>query len=261
MLLKHSHPSIVKFANLIVAGEPIVYNGDPISDFTNMAFLDRFVYRNAKKVKDNTISNPAIHARSVPALVNHESFWSKQEHEVRPDERFFHQYFRLRHQAEGGQPKPKPKLDEEDEEEFAYHQFERELMRDGAGPVDIDDDDVDFGEMFGPVQGPDTSVDAADADTSGGDVLDTVLQDADISDGDMDAALIDDDADGDSVDEDEMAAGTKKSRFVDADEYAELLSLTQEAAQAAKKTDAWQSGKKRKAYKRPAAARNKRRRK
>jgi hypothetical protein len=34
----------------IVVGKSIEYSGDPLKDFTSMAFLDRFVYKNPKKI-------------------------------------------------------------------------------------------------------------------------------------------------------------------------------------------------------------------
>jgi len=34
---------------LLMQGQQILYDGDPLSDFTMIRFLDRFVYRNPKK--------------------------------------------------------------------------------------------------------------------------------------------------------------------------------------------------------------------
>lgn len=48
--LHHYHPSVKSFAqSLLQAPHNVQYTGDPISDFTLMAFLDRFVYKNPKK--------------------------------------------------------------------------------------------------------------------------------------------------------------------------------------------------------------------
>lgn len=38
------------FANRILAKEPLNYFGDPLQDFTQMRFLDKFVFRNPKKL-------------------------------------------------------------------------------------------------------------------------------------------------------------------------------------------------------------------
>lgn len=37
--------------------EPVEYTGDPMEDFTLIHFLDRFVYKNPKKIKDEKSSN------------------------------------------------------------------------------------------------------------------------------------------------------------------------------------------------------------
>ena len=36
-----------------IQGEAIAYDGDPLQDFTLQRFLDRFVFRNPKAVKEN----------------------------------------------------------------------------------------------------------------------------------------------------------------------------------------------------------------
>ena len=43
------HPSIAKFAETILNGEPIHYAGDPLLNFTLVNFLDRFAFKNPKK--------------------------------------------------------------------------------------------------------------------------------------------------------------------------------------------------------------------
>lgn len=49
-LASHYHPSVVVFAQHLLDSEPIVYIGDPMNDFSLQKFLDRFVFRNPKKV-------------------------------------------------------------------------------------------------------------------------------------------------------------------------------------------------------------------
>jgi ribosome biogenesis protein MAK21 len=50
-LALHFHPSVRKFADDVLAspGAPVAYGGDPLSDFTLMAFLDRYMYKNPKQ--------------------------------------------------------------------------------------------------------------------------------------------------------------------------------------------------------------------
>lgn len=47
----HSHPSVRMFADHIMTnpGESLNYQGDPLADFSLMAFLDRYVFKNPKK--------------------------------------------------------------------------------------------------------------------------------------------------------------------------------------------------------------------
>lgn len=48
-LAHHFHPSVRVFAEKLLCGEQLAYSGDPLSDFTVVRFLDRFVFRNPKK--------------------------------------------------------------------------------------------------------------------------------------------------------------------------------------------------------------------
>jgi hypothetical protein len=44
VLQHHVHPSVAKWAQIVLKGEHIKYQGDPIIDYSLAAFLDRFVY-------------------------------------------------------------------------------------------------------------------------------------------------------------------------------------------------------------------------
>jgi len=52
---------------LFLQGERISYNGDPLTDFTLIRFLDRFVYRNPKKSKPKR--------KSLRCILLHISNW------------------------------------------------------------------------------------------------------------------------------------------------------------------------------------------
>lgn len=49
-LANHYHPSVAVFANHLLNSESIIYKGDPMADFSLQKFLDRFVFRNPKKL-------------------------------------------------------------------------------------------------------------------------------------------------------------------------------------------------------------------
>ena len=44
-LASHCHPSVAAMARQLLAGAPVVYNGDPLRDLALSAFLDAFVQR------------------------------------------------------------------------------------------------------------------------------------------------------------------------------------------------------------------------
>ena len=48
-LRDHYHPSVRKWAELLLEGNPISYSGDALIDFSMMAFLDRFSFKNPKQ--------------------------------------------------------------------------------------------------------------------------------------------------------------------------------------------------------------------
>lgn len=49
-LVRHHHPSVSLFAETLVNGKFVEYDGDVLNDFSTKNFLDRFVSRNPKKV-------------------------------------------------------------------------------------------------------------------------------------------------------------------------------------------------------------------
>ncbi|XP_065175034.1 CCAAT/enhancer-binding protein zeta-like [Sycon ciliatum] len=114
----HYHPSVRTFAEQVVAGVTITYKGDPLQDFTLVRFLDRFVFRNPKKrVRDH--GGSVMQRKETSHLmtelpVNHTSFWSKNEDKIRPDEVFYHRYFRQLNQLHPHKLKSKPGNDTED---------------------------------------------------------------------------------------------------------------------------------------------------
>lgn len=48
-LVKHQHPSVTLFAQTLLDGKFIEYDGDVLNDFSTKNFLDRFVSRNPKQ--------------------------------------------------------------------------------------------------------------------------------------------------------------------------------------------------------------------
>lgn len=48
-LSTHVHPSVAAMAGTLLSGVNIVYNGNPISDLSLVAFLDKFMEKKAKQ--------------------------------------------------------------------------------------------------------------------------------------------------------------------------------------------------------------------
>jgi hypothetical protein len=53
VLKNHFHPTVRLFAEQLTRGERVQYQGDALSDFQPINFLDKFVYKKSKKRKDD----------------------------------------------------------------------------------------------------------------------------------------------------------------------------------------------------------------
>jgi ribosome biogenesis protein MAK21 len=158
LLSNHFHPSVVKFAVTILQGEFISYGGDPLTDFTNNAFLDRFVYRNPKKSKA-TDRRAQIFSRnkgrrselSRAAPINTAEFSNMPSRRVRTEEKFMHKFFASKKAQEAAKAKRLAELEAQrnpkdratdgadlDIDEYADMVVEREIAR--LGEADADDD-------------------------------------------------------------------------------------------------------------------------
>lgn len=62
-LAKHFHPTVQVFAQNLIAAKPINFYGDPLRDFCLTQFLERFSFRNPKKLDDKQ-ANAASLTRS-----------------------------------------------------------------------------------------------------------------------------------------------------------------------------------------------------
>ncbi|WFD42226.1 RNA-binding ribosome biosynthesis protein mak21 [Malassezia psittaci] len=113
-LQRHFHPSVSLNAKQLVNGEKVTSSVDMTLN-TLMHFLDRFVFRNPKKVaaiKGSSIMQPALggsmdsdvllRRTQVPLdYVNSAAFWNQRPENVPADQQFFLQYFQLKRKREG----------------------------------------------------------------------------------------------------------------------------------------------------------------
>ncbi|EFO27198.1 CBF/Mak21 family protein [Loa loa] len=108
LLTMHYHPSVAVFASNLLNGISIRYDSDPLLDFTQMRFLDRFVFRNPKikntneKVMRRKVYDPHG-VRKLPVISK--EYAAKSRNEIPIDERFLHRYasmkMRMREENEG----------------------------------------------------------------------------------------------------------------------------------------------------------------
>jgi ribosome biogenesis protein MAK21 len=137
LLANHVHPSVREFARAILRGAPIMYEGNPLGDFSTMSFLDRFVYRNPKKRRVEDPAGGAVlplrgNQRRIKLPVDSDRFLELTK--LHPTDVFFHKFFK-RNAERGLRPD-------------RIAQERREALDDiEAGMVEADDVDLDEGEF------------------------------------------------------------------------------------------------------------------
>ncbi|KAI3364606.1 hypothetical protein L3Q82_011391, partial [Scortum barcoo] len=183
-LAVHFHPSVSLFAKTILQGGSIQYSGDPLQDFTLIRFLDRFVFRNPKQLKEKQNTDAAAlqptQRLRVSLPVNCEEFLSKEESQIPVDEIFFHRFFKKR-QQEKQLHRPRADGDNESVE-------------------DVDDDE--FEKILDSCEGDSYFTDLADLDFAGNVKSKKGKKKAEAEDSDVD------DSDMDNLDDEEVSLGS-----------------------------------------------------
>lgn len=154
LLTSHYHPTVVKYAQILLQGGQIICLGDPLVDFSNKAFLDKFAYRHAKK-KDienarNRGSNalqPKKRGSVVMEPVNSEAFLKQKEEEVAVEDRFFYKFFKERaRRGEGKKKKNEESSDDEEAMDAFAESLAENMMNNRVGSED-EDIEEDFGDL------------------------------------------------------------------------------------------------------------------
>jgi len=159
ILRQHYHPTVNRWAELVVKGEKIEYPGDCLADFTVQNFLDRFSF---KKPKNTTAlhlkkQGKTVRMAQLEPPVTSKDFLAMDD--ARPEEQFFLQYFRIRGDRPDSKKKKKSSGDgdgeeaedlemgsDDEEEAFAQKVIEGK-MKDNLS--EEDDDEGFDGEGFG----------------------------------------------------------------------------------------------------------------
>lgn len=132
-LARHYHPSVQMFTRQVLENRPggIQYGGDPLVDFTMLAFFEKFVN---KKPRHRASGTPAA-AGSAPAKswtfapINTEAVLEQSEETLDASDKFFYKFFQERAKREATMPsrRRKKKVDDDDD-------------RDGDPFSDVDED-------------------------------------------------------------------------------------------------------------------------
>ncbi|KAI4470572.1 ccaat-binding factor-related [Holotrichia oblita] len=98
-LKDHYHPTVSLYADNLLQGKPINYSGDPLKDFSLIRFLDRFVFKNPKKINSNDGSHPTfgIRKKYIPSglrslALNSERYLQQKEKNIPPEELYLYKY-------------------------------------------------------------------------------------------------------------------------------------------------------------------------
>ncbi|XP_032678469.1 CCAAT/enhancer-binding protein zeta [Odontomachus brunneus] len=145
-LSKHFHPSVALFANAIIQGNPINYTGDPLEDLTLIRFLDRYVFKNPKKLDDKKVQRKndlmAQRAgytpkglRSLP--VDSAAYLNEMEERIPVDELFLYRFLKQKKEIK----KRIKKEDDEDLESVNSEEF-NEMLDNLKSGQDFDDLDI-----------------------------------------------------------------------------------------------------------------------
>ncbi|CAM0945405.1 unnamed protein product [Alopecurus aequalis] len=217
LLASHVHPSVFTMARTLLSGNNIVYNGDPLTDLSLPAFLDKFM---EKKPKGNRIAEGKWHGGSqiAPAKkldLNHhligEDLLELAENEVPPEDVVFHRFY----MNKTGPIKPKAKkkalvLDDDtgelvaDEADDASDESDDEMqeLEDGYaehGEYDYDNLDAKAFEEEGDLLRDDSDVDdLADISDDGG-------MESDDEDDDLNMSFMDSEAESADGSDDNIA--------------------------------------------------------
>ncbi|KAI0171991.1 CBF-domain-containing protein [Hypoxylon sp. FL1284] len=138
--LRHYHPSVDVYASSLLGGQKATATQKPeLANHTLIAFLDKFVYRNAKATdtsKGVSIMQPIAAsgqghillsskppAKAAGSSLNSAEFWNKKSEDVAVEDVFFHEYFTRIGKSEQAERKKskagKEAAEDEDAEEAA----------------------------------------------------------------------------------------------------------------------------------------------
>ncbi|KAI1764038.1 CBF-domain-containing protein [Hypoxylon sp. FL1150] len=167
--LRHYHPSVDVYASSLLSGQKAAATQKPeLASHTLIAFLDKFVYRNAKASdtsKGVSIMQPVAasgqgsillsskpSAKAAGSSLNSAEFWDKKSEDVAVEDVFFHEYFTRIGKSEQAERKKskagKEAEDDEDAEEAAEDEIWDALVTSRPEVEGESDDDAGFDDLM-----------------------------------------------------------------------------------------------------------------
>lgn len=164
----HYHPTIQMYVQAFIENKKDEVVKPDLGLYTLAHFLDRFVYRNAKQkptVRGTSIMQPLFGGSQIDQSLlirstdyatnetpaNTENWLNKKVQDIKPDERFFHQYFTTKQGSMKPQKDKTSHAEAEDDEEMNEDEIWSALVK-SRPDVEDDSDDEDIGfsdEEFG----------------------------------------------------------------------------------------------------------------
>lgn len=154
-LSRHYHPSVALIANTNIEGKEMDCPGDPLKDLTLIRFLDRFAFKNPKKLEEKKIvktNDPlAMRAKYTPKglrslAVDSVAYLRQREERIPADELFLYQF--LKNKNESRTVVVKDDDNDSDNESVNSEEF-NDLLDKFSGDKDFEELDIaaDLGSM------------------------------------------------------------------------------------------------------------------
>ncbi|KAI1755635.1 CBF-domain-containing protein [Xylaria castorea] len=251
--LKHYHPSVDVYARNLLNGEKA--NKKPeLANHTLIAFLDKFVYKNAKaadQAKGTSIMQPIVASGQSQILlstkssvndagsVNSAAFWNKKSGDIAVEDAFFHEYFTQMGKPGQAEREQKRKVkkdvtgegEEEDNEEANEEEIWDALVNSRPEIQEDSDDGADFDDMMS-LDDSEKEFRKAMEEDDDDDALNLEDSDMELSDEEMEEEEeAEEPAAGDEKKDEKPESERKKKKkalkalplFASADDYAEML--------------------------------------
>lgn len=134
-LRNHYHPTICLFTEKLMNKEAIDYDGDALYDFNTKSFLDKFVYKNPKKIskqqnnqaREKSRFEREINYRKNKLLINTPSYISENENKIPIEERFIYTFLKNKTKYENNIEED---ITDADFEQFVLNKFEANFDHD-----------------------------------------------------------------------------------------------------------------------------------